>query len=598
MIAGTSFASPTGVKPGAANRSDLPERGFVLGVWLLMYLAALALVVKFGSPVPYFDDWAHVPVLTSPEMPSLAWLWAQQNEHRFPVSKAVMWATWKISGGDPRLGMLVTVSLLAATSLVLVISAWRVRGMASYADAFFPLLLLHWGHAHHFIMFIQVFFVSAVCLFCLLLAYLVGSRSRQSAVATIGVMVCLLLLPLHGAMGAAYAPALAAAAGYLGLRGLRGPSLAERRNGLLLLAAAAGSCALLGFYFVGYHGLAQQPNRQGGPLELMVAAVECASTSLGALGIRGWPASGVGMTLLSLMTLGVLVAAWLKRPAERDRTTTLLLALAAGWTLAVLIGFGRGVHGANVARYSLLTLPILAAVYFAWVLYSPARLGQLVPMSLFAVMCAFSTYHMSLGMEEAKGRRQATEAMAADIAAGIPMAGLVGRHMPYWCWAEEPLRSGLTALREANVGMFGRIRPDPPMEARPLAPKPASSYRMTLRQGTWSGVDRDSSLTFSLDRPRFVYAIRLQFTMDNEDELHYGRFQVLWPSEGKDPWQPYESAEYLLKLRTGPKVRTQTVWIHRTIDRFYLRPDDGPFALRLHGITLLVPPSAPGRPPR
>jgi len=572
------------------GHSDWPECVFVAGIWLVMTAAALGCVLKYGSVVPFFDDWAHVPVLASRERPPPEWLWAQQNEHRFPVSKAIMWATWRASGGDPRLGMLVTVSLLAATSLVLVVAVRRMRGRTSFADAFFPLLLLHWGHAHHFIMFIQVFFVSAVCLYCLVLAYLASARARESVWATLGAAICLLLLPLHGAMGVAYTPCLALAWGYLGWRGLRGGNAVARRNGLFMLAAAVGACLVAGLYMLGYHGITHQQPLQTNPISMVVAAVECASTSLGALGIRAWPLSGIGIAGLTAMTLAVLAAAWRKRPEDRDRLVALLLALGAAWLLAAMIGFGRGVHGANAGRYSLLTLPILATTYVIWALYGSAALGRLVQMGLFAAMCAFSTYHVSLGLEEAKERRQATERMAADIEAGIPMTGLVGRQMPYWCWAEEPLRSGLTALHDARVGIFARIQADPPMEVQPLTPEPSSTYAMTVRGNVYSGSGRDASLTFSLDRPRLVYAIRLQFGMDNDDESHLGRFQMLLPTEGNNPWQPCETTEYLLKLRTGPKVRTHTFWVNRTIDRFHLRPDDGPFTLRLEAITLLAPP--------
>ena len=113
----------------------------------------------------------------------------------------------------------------------------------------------------------------------------------------------------------------------------------------------------------------------------------------------------------------------------------------------------------------------------------------------------------------------------------------------------------------------------------------------------WSGPGRDSILTFALGRPELVYAVRMKYSMDNQEELHLAFFEALWPRQQDDPWNPYEAFRCFLKLRTGPKVKTQTIWINRRIDRFHLRPDESPFTLRLKEITLLTQPGAGPRTP-
>jgi hypothetical protein len=67
------------------GKTDRGPLTFNLIIWLVMLIAALALVANYGSNVPSWDDWDIVPAATSHQRITLQWLWSQHNEHRIPL---------------------------------------------------------------------------------------------------------------------------------------------------------------------------------------------------------------------------------------------------------------------------------------------------------------------------------------------------------------------------------------------------------------------------------------------------------------------------------------------------------------------------------
>ena len=43
--------------------------------------------VSYTIRIPWADEWSHVAILSRDRPVSLAWLWEQHNEHRFPLAK-------------------------------------------------------------------------------------------------------------------------------------------------------------------------------------------------------------------------------------------------------------------------------------------------------------------------------------------------------------------------------------------------------------------------------------------------------------------------------------------------------------------------------
>src|SRR5689334_13338668 len=136
---------------------------FVWSLWLLMLLAALGFVWRYGSNVPYLDDWDIVPTMTRHQPVTASWLWSQHNEHRVPVPRIIDLALFWGVGRDFRVGMYFNVLLVGALAFGMIITAKRLRGRTSYSDAFLPLLLLNWGQGLNFIWSWQTeFFLSTV----------------------------------------------------------------------------------------------------------------------------------------------------------------------------------------------------------------------------------------------------------------------------------------------------------------------------------------------------------------------------------------------------------------------------------------------------
>src|SRR5829696_4373566 len=129
-----------------------------------MLVGALALVATYGSNVPFLDDWDIVPTVTGNQPVTADWLWSQHNEHRVPVPRLLMLAVTGLTVVDFRALMYFNVLTVGALTLAMMLVAKRLRGATSYADAFFPLLLLHWGQAANFLWGWQLQFFSSVVL--------------------------------------------------------------------------------------------------------------------------------------------------------------------------------------------------------------------------------------------------------------------------------------------------------------------------------------------------------------------------------------------------------------------------------------------------
>ena len=98
-----------------AARATSLTRAVLLGGWAVFTLVALSFVVSFGSNAPYADEWEFVPALTGHE-PALPWLWAQHNEHRMPLSRAIVLGYFKLTH-DFRTGMVLQVLMMSGLSL-------------------------------------------------------------------------------------------------------------------------------------------------------------------------------------------------------------------------------------------------------------------------------------------------------------------------------------------------------------------------------------------------------------------------------------------------------------------------------------------------
>jgi hypothetical protein len=456
-----SMVATTAQPSRPASSSSGPEWGasaFVWGVLLLVLLADLLFVGKFGLDFPDGDEWIMAPVLTGEQPLTVAWLWSPCNEHRVPLAKLILLALYKISGYDFRAAMFFNVLALSALASAMVFVAKTLRGRTSYVDAFFPLILLHWGQYDNFLWGWQVHQVLSAILVCLLLVAVVRRGARLTLGSTILAGACLLLLPMCGAMGLVFVPLFALWLGYCGVLTWSSPETHRKRNSLLMFGVAGAGFLLEGLYFHGYQSTARvdPPSLQ----DSLRTAAQFLSVNFGLAASPLWPFSALAMIGLLLLGVAALILVWLRQPEDRFRVLGLLAMLVSIAVLALAIGWGRadlGPEAGFASRYVVLAVPALCWVYLTWGLYKGPSAG-LAQMVLFTLACAVFSINAHLGLQGAKDRNSICrlEEFDQDLRDGVSPRQLAERYADIqvpWLSPEE-FAGLLGRMRQAGIGRF------------------------------------------------------------------------------------------------------------------------------------------------
>jgi hypothetical protein len=145
----------------------------------------------------------------------------------------------------------------------------------------------------------------------------------------------------------------------------------------------------------------------------------------------------------------------------------------------------------------------------------------------------------------------------------------------------------------------------------PLPLNPSARGDIAWKDGVgYSGfrTPPDAWLSFSLDRPRFVYAIRLRCSYEDDMEgmaeprIAWGKGDAAETRDGEGPGgengESLRVSKVVLEIRDGiafreGRAQTVTFWVNSEIDRFRIHPDTKPFAFKVSEIVLLVPPDDP-----
>jgi hypothetical protein len=336
---------------------------FVWAVWAAMVVAAVYFVGRWSVNRPHPDDDEFARVLRGDEPVTWDWLWMSHNEHRLPLPKLVMLGLFHTSGGDWRSGMYFDVACFAAVSALLILSARRARGWTVAADAFLPMVLLHWGYVDAWLWgFGCLNFVLTPTLACVALAAVVW-KPRPERAGCWWVGLCLAGLILCGGTGIAMVPPL--------LLWLFGYGLATSVYRSAALGAAAVTVAAAAFYAIN-NGVPPEPH-YAGLLPTAQVSIGLLSSSFGPiLDLSYWTYWAVLVLALLALAVVVTIGALFRNPAERWRAAGLLACLAAEVCLAAAIGLGRARMGTFIGltpRYMVATAPLPCAIYLAVVLY-------------------------------------------------------------------------------------------------------------------------------------------------------------------------------------------------------------------------------------
>jgi hypothetical protein len=553
--------------PGAAP--------IVWGAWAGLLLLALVYVARFGSRLPFYDDWSLVPVLTGARPLTPACLWEPFNEHRLPLPRLALYALGWLSGLDFRAGLVLNVLLLGGLAFALLRTAGRVRGSLHFADAFLPLLVLGLAQWESFLIEFALNLVGSTVVAGAFLILLTGSGSRPSARRAAGMAGCVVLLPLFGASGLALVPALVPWLAFVGVGHCRAADVRSRRLGLLVLGLVAAALLLCGLYLVGlpHPGPGPRPVR---PAAVLARGLQVLSMLLGKPGLSfaPWQAGVVPAALLA--AAGGWLVAWRRHPAERVVLLGFLAFLLGMLCLVGAVAWGRA---EVVSRYATLLVPLGCCLYFLAGRYGGTSAGPAAQMALCLLTAVVFLPNLRAALDRGSYRHLRVRGFEADVAAHVPPAVLaeLGAGRVIAPEARDELALYLGMLRDARAGAFARLPADPPLRVTALPADAAALHDLLWAGDTARPVGADPTLEFALPRPAFVYAVRLHYAYTNplgSPDV----FAFSWRRGGHGP-----------RVLLLPGERTVTVRVNDRIDRFRMVPAIKMFALRLTAVELLEP---------
>jgi hypothetical protein len=560
-----------------------------------MLLAALAFIGRYGRNVPYYDDWHLVPIVTGDQAVDATWLWSEHNGHRLPLPRLLLVALYRLTGSDFRAGMFFNVLALGGLAALLIKVARELRGGTSYADAFFPLGLLHWGHAEVFLHSFTVNLVLPTLLAGLLLLSVVCPGTRFAPSRAVGAGIGLALLPLCGITGLVYVPPLALWLGYRGLRCWRSPAPGAKRAAEAIWGLSGAALLLAALYFVGL----REPERHADPdISLaLTTAGQFLAESFGPAGEMFWPWSGLGVLGLVLSGAATLfVSACRRAPAERCRSLGLLALLAGTLCLALSVGLGRPGFGFT-PRYAVLAFPGLCWVYFAWGTAGAPPVRQLAQLVLFTIVCFPMAANLEWGRRYGRERRERMDAFLSDLRAGEPISVLLARHArAFFPFPEDGgasyhdwLDYGLQGLHRAGIGTFRSLQTtEPAVREIPLASPTVPSGPAGGKRGSLRARPDALGVQWGLPAPRLIAGVRVTYHTGSGPDRNRSptRFEVFWRRSDRQEFTPERR---YVQYCGSPEEKTVTIWVWDTVDQLRIEPGPQTGVFDLAEVVLLVP---------
>jgi hypothetical protein len=483
-------------------------RGFPWVIWAFMLAADIALVARYGNNFPFQDDWTLVPVLTGCQDVNWSWVWYQHNEHRLPLAKLAIVGLGHISGNNFRTVMFVNVGLLALAAALLIWASSFVNGALRWTDAFYPLVLLHWGHADNFLWAWQIGFIIALVVVLIWLAVLIGTGGNYQPHGMLLAIVAL-LLPLCGGVGMCFLPFLII---WLLCRAFAGRMSADR---CWALAGAGAGLLMAALYSRGYSTEYSAPAST--TKDILEAAVQFVSLGLGMAGSLGWRAMSIGMLIGLALGLILLITSLRQSSGSLIMVGGRLCFLGGFLLLAAAIGWGRagiGTEAALAGRY--VTLASLGACWLYSVVVVDARMivRRYLPVLFLALAACMLWPNTSAGYRHALGLRQIYSAFKADMAAGMPPVALTEKYNTApraigFSYVIRRFPGWLVMMHDSDHPEFQRLKSELPTRTITVSASPESI------QGR---------RRFVLPSQMFVYAVRLK--SENREQAQYSHVDL------------------------------------------------------------------------
>ncbi|MDW8243073.1 MAG: hypothetical protein RMJ88_07655 [Thermogemmata sp.] len=444
MFKGT--VSPESNLQAEARTQQHRLRVVVALAWALTTTLAILYVHTFVADIPYADEWEFVPVLVGSQ-PWLPALWAQHNEHRMPLPRAIYYSAFSVTFSF-RANSYLQIILLAGLSLWLIRTATHWRGSVAWTDLFFPLALLHPGHWENWVMGYQVCFVlyawGSIALAVTLLT--LGPQLTTGRLALIGILT--LSIAACGAFGL---PLACTIGGWLAFEAIRLWRRKQRRLAFWAFIPVLLLIAYVWAYFRDYQRPAGHPPLCTEPVRLTATAGQVLAMGWGPAVTPLWP-----WAALTAMTLtGLALRRLLTSTVPSGVRTGVFAWLVGQLALTLVIGLGRAGFGDTMGlwpRYALLSWPLLGLAYLVAVRHHLRVVCQLLCLG----MALTFPENLMQGLNHGAAILAYHQDLARDAHAGWSAQELVERHFPnsFNAGQMDRGRVAIPLLREAGIGIF------------------------------------------------------------------------------------------------------------------------------------------------
>lgn len=435
----------------------------VWAVWAVMTALLAALFAMDATNVPLAEDWLIVPAFTGNETDFGGWLWSQNNEHRVPWPRLVMLAILYVTGGSFQAIGWFNLALQATVAAGLIVLARKLRGRADVADAFFPLLLLHWGHSVLFLFSFLNSLVLPIAATLLLGGMLMRPESLRNPLSAAIVGVALLTLPLCGFVGLLFVPGFALALALVVWCQRSDAVEVGRQARWILVGAVAITLGVSAWYFVGYETPWWNPPSPGWRASLRTA-LRVMSMGFGVAPADQWRPF-IAAALLLIAGTACCLGLAVRRAARPERRA--LATFGLFWVSAIVFAFAVGWARSGwerqfgiPTRYAVFVVPTFVGCFVAWVRWGRGWPGIWIPRALALTMLLLLPWNTRGGnLRFADWYRVGMANFHRDVAAGEGVDALAAKHGPFLYHAMKPpeIATRMRMLHEAGVSPFDQV---------------------------------------------------------------------------------------------------------------------------------------------
>jgi hypothetical protein len=571
---------------------------FVWGFWALLTAQALFCLYLYGCKTPYLEDWHFIAPITGQRQPTWSWFWEQAGgDHRIPVLRALFYLDFKLLGIDVRPILYLNLALFVVLAAGMIWAARRVRGVTTFSDAFFPILLLTTGHAE-VLMFAQTYVYIATTFLAgaiLIIQMACGPRLKPGPALAAG--LCLVFLPLTYSGGVAFAPFLGLWMAYTGYHLLKSSDPVDRRAGYICLLSTLAAFLIVAGYVTGYHRhrIDYQEDVTSvriGPVEVVKTILKFLAISLGPWARRpAYPFSAILVVAMLLVCAACLATSLRRRePGRRSTAVGLSLYLMAYLVLALAMGVARASWGRDsllYPRFAVVSAPLMFGVYFIWECCGPARWIGLGRMILFTIVACNLSLSNNIGAEST-WRKEESLQFERGVRNGVSIPRLVSKYARATNHHQDELEAWLKDLRNSKIGNYRFLPPDPKFREIRLRLTPVAVHNVQWDGRAGRATGERPFLVFDLEKPEFVCGLRIRYSSTNEEGFN-PYFEVFMHEPERPPGLGID--KYMQRnLPTGREIDVP-VWIYKTIDRIRVHPDKRPCDFTISEIVLLLPDS-------